>query len=426
MINGVELTTLDNGLRVVTETIASVRSASIGLWVDVGSRDEANFVQQGATHFLEHLLFKGTRTRNALQLAQVLDEVGGDMNAFTTKEYTAYYARCMDRDVARGIDVLAEMLTASTFPDREVESERDVVLEEINIHFDTPDDLVFSVFSDALYGEHPLGREILGSRDSMNAMTRAQVMQWWQERYTSDYIVLSAAGNVQHDEIVALANTHLGAAKPGSGEHAPRSAPTTGVVEPLRVRHRPIEQAHVVIGRQGLPRGHRLRWASAVMNQILGGGMASRLFQDIREQRGLAYTVYSFGQNFMDTGAQGVYLGTNPAKLTEAIHAVRDQLVAMVAKGITADELRQAKGYLTGATLLGLEDTSARMSRMGRAMVTGQKLLTFDEIIANIEAVTLDDVSEAANTVIAGQQAIGVVGPLDEDALGEFKTGLSI
>ena len=425
MIDGVSLTTLSNGLKVVTETIASVRSASIGLWVDVGSRDEEGPIH-GATHYLEHLLFKGTTTRNALQLAQVLDEVGGDMNAFTTKEYTAYYARCMDRDVARAVDVLSEMLTASTFPDREVESERDVVLEELNIHFDTPDDLVHSVFADALFGDHPLGKEILGTRESMKAMTRSQVMSWWQSRYTADQIVLAGAGHIDHDEIVALAEEHLAGLAPAGEAFPERARPADGVVATVQVNNRPTEQVNVVIGRQGLPRGHKLRWASAVMNQVLGGGMASRLFQDIREQRGLAYAVYSFSQNFADTGIQGVYLGTNPGKLEEAVDAVGAQLCAMVTDGITADELRQAKGYLTGATLLGLEDTGARMSRLGRSMITGQELLSFDDIIAKIEAVTADDVAEVANMTIAGTQAIGLVGPIDETALGEFQSGLTI
>lgn len=425
MIDGVALTSLSNGLRVVTESIASVRSASIGLWVNVGSRDEVGPIH-GATHYLEHLLFKGTVTRNALQLAQVLDEVGGDMNAFTTKEYTAYYARCMDRDVNRAVDVLSEMLTASTFPEREVESERDVVLEELNIHFDTPDDLVHSVFADALFGEHPLGKEILGTRESMKAMTRAQVMDWWRERYTADRIVLAAAGHIDHDEIVALAEQHLAALSPASTEQPARKCPAEGVVATVKVCNRPTEQVNVVIGRQGLPRGHKLRWASAVMNQILGGGMASRLFQDIREQRGLAYTVYSFSQNFADTGVQGVYLGTNPGKLDEAVDAVGAQLCRLVREGITEEELRQAKGYLTGATLLGLEDTGARMSRLGRAMTTGQELLSFDDIIAKIDAVTVDDVAEVAHTTISGDQAIGLVGPIDESALGVFSTGLTI
>lgn len=421
----ISTTTLSNGLKVVTEAIPSVRSASVGLWVNVGSRDECGPLH-GATHFLEHLLFKGTTTRNALQIAQLLDEVGGDMNAFTTKEYTAYYARCMDRDVDRAVDVLSEMLTASTFPDREVESERDVVLEELNIHFDTPDDLVHSVFSDAVFGTHPLGKEILGTRESMKAMTRDQVMGWWQDCYTADRIVLAAAGHIDHDEIVALAQTHLASLKPATTPMVDRVQPEAGIKDHVLVHNRPTEQVNVVVGRQGLPRGHELRWAAAVMNQVLGGGMASRLFQDIREQRGLAYTVYSFSQNFADTGAQGVYLGTNPAKVEEAVDAVGAQLCKLVQEGITADELRQAKGYLTGATLLGLEDTGARMSRLGRANITGQTLLSFDEIIAKIDAVTLDDVAQVADLTISGDQAIALVGPVDASVLGEFATGLSI
>ena len=414
--DGVRLTTLPNGIRVVSEHMPGVRSISVGFWVGVGSRHEQPPLE-GATHFLEHLLFKGTGRRSALEIAQVLDAVGGDMNAFTTKEYTAYYARCLDRDLVRAVDVLGDMLTSSVIEPHEVENERDVVLEEIRMHLDAPDDLVHSEFAQAFYGDHPLGKEILGSEASMTAMSRDEVAGWWSARYTTDVITVAVAGNVVHDDLVKLVDEALGAYEPGFQSEVATVQPTAAPVEPLRVHRRPTEQAHLVLGGSGLPRGDDRRWAMSVLNQALGGGMASRLFQEVRERRGLAYSVYSYPAMYADSGTYAVYVGTAPGKAVETVEVVRAELEKMRTGGMSAEELVQAKGYLTGSTILALEDTSSRMTRMGRAMTTGTPLLGLDEIMAAIEAVTADEVAEVADVLLGGPQTIAAVGPLDADDL---------
>jgi predicted Zn-dependent peptidase len=414
--DGVRASTLPNGIRVASEHLPGVRSASIGLWVGVGSRDEVAPLE-GATHFLEHLLFKGTQRRSALEIAQVLEAVGGDMNAFTSKEYTAYYARCLDRDLPLAVDVLGDMLTDSTILPEEVENERDVVLEEIGMHLDDPADLVHTEFGRAFYGDHALGREVLGSAESMTAMTRDQVAGWWRERYTTDVISVAVAGNVDHDALVADVVTALGDYEPGSVADREEAAPPTVPDRPLLVRSRPTEQVHVVIGGAGLPRGHDLRWAQALLNQVLGGGMASRLFQEVREKRGLAYSVYSYPVSYDGSGTFAVYAGTTPSKAVDVIEVIRAEIAAVLAEGVTAEEMRQAKGYLTGSTLLALEDTSSRMTRLGRALTTNTPLLGLDEIMAAIEGVTVADVAQVADLLLGGDTTIAAVGPIAEDDL---------
>lgn len=417
--DGIRLTTLPNGVRIASEHLPGVRSASIGFWVGVGSVDEAAPLE-GATHFLEHLLFKGTETRSPLEIAQVLDAVGGDMNAFTAKEYTAYYARCLDRDVPLAVEVLGDMLTASTILPEEVENERDVVLEEIRMHLDDPGDLVHAEFGRAFYGGHPLGREILGSEESMTAMTRDQVAGWWRDRYTPDVLTVAVAGNVDHDALVAQVTAVMGDIPPGpprAAGSAVRDAVPTAPEQDLLVRNRPTEQAHVVIGGNGLPRGHRLRWAQSVLNQAVGGGMASRLFQEVREKRGLAYSVYSYPSAYNGSGTFSVYAGTAPARAREVIEVVRAELAQVLAEGLTTEELAQAKGYLTGSTLLALEDTSSRMSRLGRALTTGSPLLGLDDVMDAIESVTPADVAEVAELLLGGEVTVAVVGPLEADDL---------
>ncbi|MGI9017979.1 MAG: M16 family metallopeptidase [Euzebya sp.] len=412
LADGIRLTTLDNGIRVVSEHLSGVRSVSVGFWVGVGSRDEQQPLE-GATHFLEHLLFKGTTSRTPLEIAQVLDEVGGDMNAFTSKEFTAYYARCLDRDLPTAVDVLGDMLTSSLILGEEVENERDVVLEEIRMHLDDPSDLVHSEFATAFYGDHPLGKEVLGSAESMTAMTRDQVAGWWRDRYTTDVITVAAAGNLDHDALVADVQAALGSYQPGSHSGAGDHDPVTTPAAPLRVRTRPTEQAHVVMGGLGLPRGHELRWAQAVLNQALGGGMASRLFQEVREKRGLAYSVYSYPTAYADSGTFSVYAGTSPNKAAQVIEVIREETAAVQKNGLDNEELQRAKGYLTGATLMALEDTSSRMTRIGRALTTDTPLLSLDQIMAEIEAVGPTQVAEVAQLLLGGQQSVAVVGPLE-------------
>ncbi|HUG86854.1 MAG TPA: pitrilysin family protein [Euzebya sp.] len=409
--DGIRLTTLPNGVRVASEHMPGVRSVSVGCWVGVGSRDELPPLE-GATHFLEHLLFKGTENRSALEIAQVLEAVGGDMNAFTAKEYTAYYARCLDRDLPQAVALLGEMLTTSTIPPEEVENERDVVLEEIRMHLDDPGDLVHAEFGRAYYGDHALGREILGSEQSMTAMTRDQVAGWWRQRYTSDVITMAVAGNVDHDALVADVELVLGDLAPGDrpGDE-PGPAPQTPAL-PLLVRTRPTEQAHLVIGGNGLARGHDLRWAQAVLNQALGGGMASRLFQEVREKRGLAYSVYSYPAAYTNAGTFAVYAGTTPSKAAEVIEVIKAEIAKVLAEGLSTAELAQAKGYLAGSTLLALEDTSSRMTRLGRALTTATPLLGLDQIMAAIEDVTPGDVAEVAGMLLGAEVTVAAVGPI--------------
>jgi predicted Zn-dependent peptidase len=411
--DGVRLTTLPNGIRVASEHLPGVRSLSVGFWVGVGSRDELAPLE-GATHFLEHLLFKGTTRRSPLEVAQVLDAVGGDMNAFTSKEFTAYYARCLDRDLDKALDVLGDMLTSSLIAGDEVENERAVVLEEIRMHLDDPSDLVHSEFATAFYGDHPLGREVLGSAASMTAMTRDQVAGWWRDRYTTDVITVAAAGSVDHDDLVTHVVTAMGSYEPGTRTPGANGLAPTAPKTSLRVRTRPTEQAHLVVGGSGLSRGHDLRWAQTVLNQALGGGMASRLFQEVREKRGLAYSVYSYPSAYSDSGTFTVYAGTSPTKAAEVVEVIRAELAKVLSDGLTDEELRRAKGYLSGSTIMALEDTSSRMSRIGRALTTDIPLLSLDAIMAKIDAVTQSEVREVAGELLGGPQTVAAVGPLED------------
>ena len=417
--DAVRMTTLPSGVRVVSEAMPDVRSVAVGYWVDAGSRDERGPVA-GATHFLEHLLFKGTRRRSALEIAETLDAVGGDMNAFTSKEYTCFYARCLDRDLPLAVDVLGDMITSATIRSADVESERDVVLEEIRMHLDTPDDLVHSVWSEAFFGEHPLGREVLGDESTITAMTRDQIVRWYRRKYVPANLVVAVAGNVDHDRVVELVGESLADLDRTGDGASKRLVPATPARARSIVRPRPTEQAHVVYGGAGLARGDDRRWAAGVLNQALGGGMASRLFQEVREQRGLVYTVYSYQGMHVDTGTFAVYAGTAPKRVEEVLEVVRDELAKARDDGLTEGELQRAKGNLTGSMVLALEDTGSRMNRLGKSVVTGTPLLSLDETIAAVEAVTLDEVREVGDVLLGGPFTVAVVGQFDSDRADDF------
>ncbi|MGH8883616.1 MAG: M16 family metallopeptidase [Egibacteraceae bacterium] len=412
LTDGVRLSTLESGVRVVTESMPQVRSVSVGFWVGVGSRDERSPVA-GASHFLEHLLFKGTRRRTARQIAEEIDAVGGDMNAFTSKEYTCFYAHCLDRDLGLAVDVLGDMIGSALIRTQDVDGERDVVLEEIRMHLDTPDDLVHGVFTHGYFGDHPLGREVLGSEQTVTAMTRGQVYRYYKRHYVPANLVVAVAGNVEHDRAVELVAETLKGLPPAP-EPTVRRTPPRGSTQPrVVVRSRPTEQAHLVIGGRGLARGSERRYAARVLNQALGGGMASRLFQEIRELRGLAYSVYSYHGTHVDAGTFAVYAGTAPHRVNEVLEVVRAELDKAREQGLTAEELERARGHLAGSMVLSLEDTGSRMNRLGAALVTGSPLLSLDETIAAVEAVTADDVSAVAERLLAGPFTLAVVGPLD-------------
>jgi predicted Zn-dependent peptidase len=409
---GVRLTTLPSGVKVVTEAMPDVRSVSVGFWVDVGSRDERGPVA-GATHFLEHLLFKGTQRRSALEIAEALDAVGGDLNAFTSKEFTCFYARCLDRDLPLAVDVLGDMITSATMRPDDVESERQVVLEEISIHLDTPDDLVHSVWHEAYFADHPLGREVLGDESTITAMSAEHVAGWYRRQYVPANLVVAAAGNLDHDHVVEQVVASLARLDRTGDGPAERTAPP-GLARPVAVlRARPTEQAHIVLGGRGIARGDERRFAAGVLNQALGGGMASRLFQEVRERRGLAYTVYSYQGSHTDTGTFAVYAGTAPGRVDEVLTVIVDELGKARAAGITEAELERAKGNLAGSVVLALEDTGSRMNRIGKAVVTQTPLQSLDETLAAIEAVTLPDVAGMAELFCGGPLTLAVVGSFD-------------
>jgi predicted Zn-dependent peptidase len=409
---GVTLTTLDSGLRIISEVMPDVRSVAVGFWIGVGSRDERDPVA-GASHFLEHLLFKGTKRRSALQISAEIDAVGGDMNAFTSKEYTCFYVRCLDRDLALAVDVLGDMMTSSLVRSVDVEAERDVVLEEIHMHTDTPDDLVHSVFADAYFAGHPLGREVLGDEQTITAMTRDQVHRYYKRHYVPSNVTVAVAGNVSHDAVVAQVLAAVGDWTGPDEATVKRHPPTGRGGAGTVLRPRPTEQTHIVLGGPGLRRNDDRRWAAGVLNQALGGGMASRLFQEVRERRGLVYSVYSYNGMYADAGTFAVYAGTAPRKADEVLEVTRSELDRALADGLTDEELDRAKGHLAGATVLSLEDSGSRMSRLGKALCADVPLLTLDETLAAIEAVSAGDVRAVAASLLGGPWTLAMVGPLE-------------
>jgi predicted Zn-dependent peptidase len=422
----VRRTVLPGGLRVITETLPAVRSAAFGIWAGVGSRDEGP-AHAGATHYLEHLLFKGTRKRTALEISATMDAVGGELNAFTGKEYTCYYARVLDADLPLAIDVLSDMVTSSLIESKDVDAERGVILEEIAMNEDDPSDTVHEAFVRQLFGDTPLGRPILGTVDSINGITQDQIAEHYRARYTPDHLVVAAAGRLDHDAVVRQAEQafrHVldGAAQPAAPRLAGAAA-SPGEGRGVRLVSRGIEQANLVLGCAALSRTDDRRFPLGVLNAALGGGMSSRLFQEVREKRGLAYSVYSFTSQHADAGLWGVYAGCLPSKADDVLAICRDEIAKVVSGGLTGAELERGKGQLRGSMVLGLEDPSSRMSRLGKSELVYPRLEPVDDILASIEAVTHDDVRAVAADILAKPKVLAVVGPFDDttafaDALG--------
>jgi predicted Zn-dependent peptidase len=405
-------TTTTTGIRVITEAMPTMRSVALGLWFQVGSRDE-DAVTLGCSHFLEHLLFKGTTRRRARDIAEALDAIGGEANAFTSRETTCFYARVLDRDLPVAMDVLADMIRDATNGPDDVEAEREVVLEEIAIHLDTPDDLVFSDLSEVAYDGHPIGRETLGTADGIAQLQRDTIDAWFRDHYRPQDLVVVAVGNIDHDAVVALVDDLLGdLGRPGSGA-LPRTRPGPVCTGAVHVRRRPTEQVHVAVGGPGLDAHDDRRTALRVANTVLGGGMSSRLFQRIREEHGLAYTTFSFLSSFTDTGLLGAYVGTTPAKLDRATALLVEELRSLP-ETLTADEVERARAAMIGGTVLGLEDPGSRMMRLGQLAISGRELQSIDDAIARLERVTIDDVAAAAK-LFAEPRSIAVVGPVDDD-----------
>jgi len=411
---------LPGGVRILSEQVPGARSATIGYWVAVGSRDETP-ATYGSTHFLEHLLFKGTTGRSALDIAVSFDSVGGEHNAMTAKEYTCYYAKIQDRDLPMAVEVIADMLTSSLIDPDEFETERSVILEELAMADDDPGDVANERFFEAVLGDHPLGRPIGGSPATINAATREAVWNHYRANYRPQDLVITVAGAVDHDELVAgvtaalqKAGWDLGiTATPVGRRESEVDLITRG--SHLTVVQRPIEQANVIVGVPGLTATDPRRSTMAVLNSILGGGMSSRLFQEIREKRGLVYSVYSFSPGYSDAGLFGMYAGCTPAKAVQVTELMMSEF-KRIAQGVTAEEISRAMGQLSGAAALALEDSDTRMSRLGRSEITLGEFVDLDESLRRLSLVTADGIRELADELSSRPLSISAVGAVDESA----------
>lgn len=410
-------TRLDSGLRVVTESLPGLQSACVGFWVEAGARVEPQ-PETGASHFLEHLLFKGTATRGASEIAEAIESVGGDMNAFTSQELVAFTVRVPDEYLELALEVLSDVMWRPALRAADIDAERQVILEELHMRDDTPDDLVHDELAAVLFPGHPLGRSVIGTEDSIRAMDRDVVARHHADWYAPAQVVVAAAGNVHHDDVVRLVEARL------PERVAPMREPAVTPLrasEPLVVVRRETEQVHLVFGLRALPRSDPDRFAFAVLDQAFGGGMSSRLFQEVRERRGLAYAVYSYRAAYRETGMIGAYVGTAPEHVNEVVAIVNGELDRLVADGgLPFAEIERAKGYLRGGIALSLESSSSRMHRLGRTEVTLGAIPTLDEVAASIDAVTVDDVARVVERVLVdAPRSLAVVGPCDNATIAE-------
>ena len=415
----VRRTVLPSGLRIVTEEVPSVRSAAIGIWVNVGSRDETPAVA-GASHFLEHLLFKGTTRRSALEISASIEAVGGEMNAFTSKEYTCFYARVIDTDLPMAIDVVSDLITSSIVSALDVDAERKVVLEEIAMRDDDPSDLVHDLYAETYYGDTQLGRPILGTIKSIKEMTRNSVFNYYKKKYLPQDLVVAVAGNIKHKRVVAMVEEALSRDNFLDVKGAPQIRPNTPVktkpVHSVGLLTRKTEQAHMFYGMEGVARSDERRFAMGVLASALGGGMSSRLFQEIREKRGLAYSVYAYAQQFAGSGQIGFYAGCNPTKAIEVVEIIREVLADVAENGMSFEEIERAKGAVRGSLVLSQEDSGSRMSRIGKNEIVYGQVMGFDDILKAISRVNPTDVREIAGEYLTKSPTLALVGPFKNEA----------
>ena len=414
----VKRSVLPGGLRVVSESVPGVRSVAVGFWVGVGSRDESPKAA-GASHFLEHLLFKGTKRRSPFEISAEIESVGGDLNAFTTKESTCFFAKVLGDDLPVAVDVLSDMITSCRIDTKDVDSERDVVLEELAMYEDEPGEVAQQNFSSRIYGASPLAAPIIGTAESLRAMPRATVWRHYRKNYRPADVVVTAAGAVDHDQLVREVRkategwlgdpeaNHAAARAAGARSRRHKSIPGSEVIT------RPTEQAHLVLGVPGVARTDERRWALGVLDVALGGGMSSRLFQEVREKRALVYSVHTFVSGYSDAGTFAVYAGTHPDKADTTISVVREVLAEASVDGVTGSEVDRAKGQLRGARVMESEDTAARMSRLGEAELLTGELLSLDDVMSKIDAVTVEDVTTVARQLLTADQTMTVVGPFE-------------
>ena len=401
----------------VTEVVPSVRSVALGLWVRTGSRDEEP-AQAGVSHFLEHLLFKGTKRHSAIEIAETFDGLGAAVNAATGKESTNLYARVLDTHTEEAFDLLAEMLLGPTYP--EIDSEREVVLEEIAMYEDEPSDRVHDVLDEAVFGDHPLGRRVLGRAEVISSIPVPDISAYHQARYTTGNVVVAAAGNLEHERIVELAGSHL---KPPAGrpDGSGGTPPSVNGAE-VGFYEKDTEQYHVCLGGEGISRGDERRYALAILDATFGSSTSSRLFREVREKRGLAYAVGSYTQQYVDGGMVGLYVGTREDNVEQACEVIGTELRRLHAEGIIADELTRAKEHVKGRMVLSAESTAARMARIGKAVLFETELLSLDEMIARVDAVGRDDVAELARDLYAPESLSAAAVAPSED---RFRSALA-
>jgi predicted Zn-dependent peptidase len=407
------LSELDAGERLITERVPSVRSVALGFWIGAGSRDEPE-AKAGVTHFIEHLLFKGTRSYSAREVAEIFDEMGGELNAATSREHTVVYARVPDRHLDRALDVMADLVFSPTFAD--IDAEREVVLEEIAMVEDAPQDLVHDLLAEAVFGGDPLGRPVIGRAEVISSVTRRALAAYHRQMYTAGNIVLAAAGHLDHDHLLALLErcTSQRVEPPAAGTRVRKplgTEPPPGV----RFQRKDTEQYHVCVGALGISRSDRRRFAASLLDAILGGSASSRLFQEIREKRGLAYSVYSFASQYTDTGQIGIYVGTREENLETCLQIASAEIADIAAGNVRAAELERAKENLKGRIVLSMESTANRMSRLGRSLITDTELLSLDRIIAEIDAVEAEGIAELATVLLPPERlSVAGIGPSEE------------
>ena len=421
------LSELDSGERLITERLTSVRSVSLGFWIGAGARDEPD-AKAGVSHFIEHLLFKGTRSYDAQKIAEVFDEMGGEMNAATSREHTVVYARVPDRHLEDALDVMADMVLSPAFAD--IDSEREVVLEEIAMVEDAPQDLVHDLLSEAIFSSHPLGRPVIGRAEVISSISRRSIAAYHRRSYVAGNVVLAAAGNLEHDRVLGLLER---AARQRVEPPAQKTRVRTPLVrEPgpsMRFQQKDTEQFHVCVGAPGISRSDRRRFAASLLDAILGGSASSRLFQEIREKRGMAYTVYSFGSQYTDSGLIGIYVGTREENLVSCLEIVAEEIADIAAGNLRERELERAKENLKGRIALSMESTSNRMSRLGRSLITDTELLSLDRVIAEIDAVEPVALAELAGVLLdANRLSAAGIGPSEErfrEAVERIHPGLA-
>ncbi len=411
MTERIERSLLSNGLQVITEPIDSVRSASIGFWVKTGSRNETD-KQAGITHFLEHMFFKGTSKRTPYQIAAALESLGGHLNAFTGTEYTCYYARCLDSHLPIAIDVLSDMVNNSTFPSEEIAKEKKVVLEEMKMYKDSPDDFIFEEFSNQVFGKHPLGRPIIGFEDTVKSIDQDALFDYVDKRYFPSNMIIATAGNVSHDTVMDCINGFFSGrvASNSNGNSTPQQhALEQPPVGDRRVLSKAIEQTHYIIGRQGLSNTDPLRYQLLLLNTVLSGGMSARLHQNIREKYGYCYSVNSFIQSFSDTGMFGVYVGTDKEYLDHVRDLILVELKKLQDEKLTDQEMFEAKSQLKGKLLLAQENMSNRMTRLAKSQIYYDRYVPLDELVAEIDAVTAESVQDFAGQFLNSDSFVETV-----------------